>query len=77
MSPLHARIKFVECTLPIIYHLRSGQQSRKHASKKKKQKRIKGDFYNKFGLRVDIVKQDFGSSNNGNISRFFADSWQK
>lgn len=57
--------------LPIIDRLRSGQQPRKHISKKKKQKRIQNAFYNKLGLRIDIVKQGFGSFNNGNTSRQF------
>lgn len=77
MSPLHARIKFMECILHIAYNLSFKKWSttpETRIQKEETKRKIQETFYNKLGLRIDIVKQGSGSSNNGNTSRrFFAD----
>ncbi|PZC70923.1 hypothetical protein B5X24_HaOG214604 [Helicoverpa armigera] len=77
LSPLHARIKFMECILHIAYN-KSFQMWRvnKNTShlRDEEKKRIQGLFA-KVGLKVDCVKQGSGTTNDGNMARrFFADA---
>lgn len=77
MSPLHARIKFMECLLHIAYN-KSFQQWRTNADTKKQReetkKRIQDEFWRRIGLKIDVVKQGMGTTNDGNTSRrFFSD----
>ena len=80
MSPLHARTKFMECILKISYCLPDGRSNygtrdpaRKRA-KKSKQREIKKEFRRRLGLKVDHVRRNMGTSNEGNTSRrFFAE----
>ena len=77
MSPLHARIKLMEYVLHIAYNM-DFQQWKKNKDTKDIQEatkaRIQKDFYDKLGLKIDMVKQGSGNTNTGNVSRrFFAD----
>ena len=86
MSPLHARIKFMECLLKVAYDsqlhphptavpLWGKQLTPEHAALKKRTKEaIQLEFEKRFGLHVDKVRRKFGNSNDGNTPmRFFAD----
>lgn len=80
MSPLHARIKFMECILNVAYNMSFktwsvvGDESKK-AAKKAEKERIKREFILELGLKVHVVKQGFGCTNDGNTSRrFFANA---
>ena len=90
MSPLHARLKFMECLLKISYILPivnkwnySDWDEKYHWGKKltveqaklkqTTKEEIQYEFETKLGLHIDKVRQNFGTSNDGNTSRrFFA-----
>mgnify|MGYP000433311572 CR=1 FL=1 len=78
MSPLHARIKFMEIILKISYNSefqtwRAVTEGAKAAKLRKKQE-IQTKFREILGLHVDKVRQGMGTCNTGNTSRrFFAD----
>ena len=86
MSPLHARIKFMECLLKIAYNLPLHPDPTKSLwgkrltpeqamLKKQTKEAIQRKFQSRFGLHLDKVRKNFGNSNDGNTSRrFFADS---
>lgn len=74
MSPLHARIKFMESILHIAYNLpfkRWRITSEFRPVKDATKKRIQQEFKQQLGLNIDQVKQGTGSSNNGNVARRF------
>jgi len=77
LSPLHARIKFMECILHIAYNLgfkkwRSSKETKDLKEKTKKE--IQKKFKLILGLNVDVVKQGMETTNDGNTSRrFFKD----
>ena len=76
LSPLHARIKAMECVLHISYKLGLQKPEWRVTPKtrpdvEKRQAEIKRDLKNHLGIKVDAVKSGFGSSNNGNLSRRF------
>ena len=78
MSPLHARIKFMECILKISYKLPTIDQGYakdvERTIEEARKKQIQEKFRSILGLRVDMVKQGVGTWNDGNTSRrFFAD----
>ena len=77
MSPLHARIKFMECILNISYCLPYGEWATRDKAKQKIKKetkeKIQHEFNRRLGLKVDVVRQGMGTANDGNTSRrFFA-----
>lgn len=78
LSILHARIRVFESILHLAYKLplkkwRVQSQEEKDLVKAEK-KRIQEDFRLKMGLIVDVPKEGFGNTNDGNTSRrFFAD----
>lgn len=76
ISPLHARIKFMECILHIAYNKRFSKwrvtKDTKHEREKAKAE-IQRNLKSVLGINVDMVKQGMGSTNDGNTSRrFFA-----
>lgn len=74
ISPLHARIKFMECILHISYN-KSFKAWRTNKDTKEQQEAVKTEIKKKFklvlGLKVDVVKQGMGTTNDGNVSRRF------
>lgn len=76
ISPLHARIKFMEYILHISYKNFEKWRTTKDTLniREEEKKRIQQEFLQKIGIKVDFVKQGYGSSNNGNTARrFFKD----
>lgn len=77
LSPLHARIKFMECILHIAYNMgfekwRSSKKTKEVKENAKKE--IQDKFKRILGLNIDVVKQGMGTTNDGNTSRrFFKD----
>lgn len=74
ISPLHARIRFMEYILHLSYNMdfkkwRASQDVR--AIKEETKKSIQKDFAEKMGIKVDVVKQGAGTTNDGNVSRRF------
>ncbi|KAL0810228.1 hypothetical protein ABMA28_000592 [Loxostege sticticalis] len=77
ISPLHATIRFFECLLHISYKLPvkswqvRGEENKKIVADRKRN--IQKQFREKLGLLVDVPKQGFGNTNDGNTARrFFA-----
>jgi hypothetical protein len=77
ISSLHAWIRFMECILHISYRLEfkswiaKGENSDKLNKKKQD---VQEAFKNRNGLLIDVVKQGYGTTNDGNTARrFFAD----
>ncbi|KAK9744404.1 hypothetical protein QE152_g7787 [Popillia japonica] len=77
LSPLHARIKFLECILHISYKLdlqatttRGASNAQKERIQERKQQ-IQKKLWHELGLRVDKVVQGGGTSNTGNVARRF------
>lgn len=77
LSPLHARLKFMECILHIAYN-KSFKSWRTNANtlplKEEEKKKIQDELFKRLGIKVDFVKQGMGSSNDGNTSRRFFDN---
>lgn len=76
MSPLHARIKLMECLLHVAYNIefkRGRVDSNTRPIKEARKELIKRELKEKIGIQVDTVKQGSGTTNSGNTSRrFFA-----
>lgn len=77
ISPLHARIKCMEYILHVSYN-KDFEQWRTTKDtrdlKENEKKRIQKEFLERVGIRLDFVKQGYGSSNTGNTARrFFKD----
>lgn len=77
LSTLHAWIRFFECLLHIAYRLPfktwQVRGSENKAIFEQNKKKIQQAFKARMGLLVDMPKQGFGSSNDGNTARrFFA-----
>lgn len=79
ISPLHARIRFMEHVLKIAYDLsfkgdiRGNAENSKRRSEEKT--RIQTEFKRETGMIIDTPKQGFGNTNDGNTARrFFADA---
>lgn len=76
MSPLHARIKLMECLLHVAYNMefkRGRVDSNTRPIKEARKELIKRELKDKIGIKVDTVKQGSGTANSGNTSRrFFA-----
>lgn len=75
LSTLHAWIRCFECCIHIAYQSCTQKwQARKTEDKEVKQKRklvIQEGFKKELGLLVDMPKQGFGSTNDGNTARRF------
>lgn len=74
MSPLHARIRFMEYILKLGYNLEFKAWRTSATTKPLKdqsKKRIQNEFQEKLGLKIDHVKQGTGTTNDGNTSRRF------
>ncbi|KAL4710844.1 hypothetical protein ACJJTC_016128 [Scirpophaga incertulas] len=78
ISPLHARLRTMECLLNVAYRLDIKVWQVRGNDKKVAFKKRKEDIIKKFkdvGLIIDKVKPGFGTSNDGNTARrFFKDS---
>lgn len=78
LSPLHARIKSMECFLHISYRLETPtwRVNSSNAERVKQRKtEIQKRFYEKLGIKVDMVKKGMGTTNDGNLARrFFQDA---
>lgn len=76
VSSLHAWIKCFECLLHIAYKLNIKTWQIKKADKSqtdRRKKEIRDRFRREISLLVDIPKQGFGTTNNGNtVRRFFS-----
>lgn len=85
ISPLHARIRFMEYCLHLAYDLKyrlipgnlslsANKNTDLHNMRKEEKKRIQDEFKLRLGLIIDTPLQGFGSSNDGNTARrFFED----
>lgn len=78
MSPLHARIKFMENILKISYNSEfktwRAVTDEAKAAKGRKKAEVQCRFRETLGLHIAKVRQGMGTSNQGNTSRrFFAD----
>lgn len=77
LSVLHAYIRFFECILHISYRLelKTWKVPKTHKTELEQRKQlIQNAFRQRMGLIVDVPKQGFGTSNDGNTARkFFAD----
>lgn len=78
LSTLHARIRFFESLLHLSYKIPIRKWQARSAEEKKlvadTKKNIQQKFRTELGLIVDVPKQGFGTTNDGNTARrFFAD----
>ena len=76
MSPLHARIKFMECVLHVSYgqdHKIYGTRGLiKRALHLKKKAELQRKFEERLWIKVDSVLQWMGTTDDGNTSRRFS-----
>nr|XP_022906888.1 uncharacterized protein LOC111418582 [Onthophagus taurus] len=76
LSVLHAYIRFFDCLLHISYRLEIRTWKIPKAQQNRVQQRkhvIQQKFRQTYGLLVDVPKQNYGTSNDGNTARrFFA-----
>lgn len=78
LSPLHAKIRFMEFILHLSYNLsfKNWKVSKKNGTdvqKAENKKKVQKEFKEKLGLNIDVVKQGCGTTNDGNMARkFFA-----
>lgn len=84
LSPLHARIRFMEYCLHLAYDIKYrqtlGNENKSVRNNKEmnnmrleEKKRIQDEFKKEFGLIIDQVMFGYGSSNTGNTARRFFD----
>lgn len=74
LSTLHCWIRFMECILHIAYNndFKKGQASGDNKIlKENKKKKIQNEMKARLSISVDIVKQGYGTSNDGNTARRF------
>ncbi|KAK4872369.1 hypothetical protein RN001_014398 [Aquatica leii] len=74
ISSLHAWIRFFECLLHISYRLDVKKWQSRGEDKVKvesRKKNVQKGFRQKLGLLVDMPKQGYGSTNDGNTARRF------
>lgn len=82
LSTLHAHIRFFECILHLSYRLEikkwqvRGSKQEKDVFELRKKLIIKR-FKSEMGLLVDVVKQGYGSTNDGNTARRFFEDCDK
>ncbi|KAE8740613.1 hypothetical protein FOCC_FOCC013871 [Frankliniella occidentalis] len=71
LSPLHARIRFLEAVLHISYRLIVKQWSVNEAVIADRKREIQARVEEEMGIIVDVVKRGSGNTNCGNTSRIF------
>lgn len=76
LSPLHARIRFMEFILHMSYDLSFTDEGVRNNPDNKQKRleekyRIQEEFRRQLGLIIDTPKQGFGSTNDGNTARRF------
>lgn len=75
LSSLHARINIMECLLHIAYKLDIKKWSARGESEKAavdaRKKTIQARFKTELNLLIDVVKQGYGTTNDGNTARRF------
>lgn len=76
LSPLHAKIRFMEFILHLGYNMEfkewsASVKSGNATTKEKTKHRIQDEFRDKMGLLVDIVKPGSGTTDDGNTARRF------
>lgn len=75
LSPLHCRIRFMECVLHISYWLEIKKWQAKTPEEKESVQRrktfIQDKFFQNVGIKVDQTKQGTGNTNDGNTARRF------
>ena len=75
LSPLHAYIRFMECLLHISYKIDikrwyvAGKDNKEKVAERKKL--IQSRFKAEMGLLIDMPKQSYGNTNDGNTARRF------
>lgn len=79
ISPLHARIRFMEHVLKIAYDLSFKGNIRgnieNNIKRSEEKARIQTEFKRETGMIIDTAKQGFGNTNDGNTARrFFANA---
>lgn len=79
LSTLHTRIRFFESVLHLSYRIPIQKWQARSVEEKKivedTKKNIQRKFKDELGLIVDVPKQGFGTSNDGNTARrFFSDA---
>lgn len=81
MSSLHAWIRTFECLIHISYNIGfqkwSARTTEEKNMKKNKKMLIQEGFKKELGLNVDMVKQGFGTTNDGNTARRFFENATK
>lgn len=80
LATLHAWIRFLECVLHISYNLPfkkwSARTPEEKIIKEDRKKYIQNQFWKKMGLKVDMVKQGHGTTNDGNTARRFFQNFE-
>lgn len=80
LSTLHMWIRSMECLLHISYNLDFKMWCARGENKNLKQARkdmTQREFKEQMGLLIDIVKQGFGTTNDGNTARKFFRNYEK
>lgn len=80
LSPLHAKIRFMEYILNISYNLsfKKWAATKKNGfdiEKKQNKLRIQKEFRERLGIYIDVVKQGSGNTNDGNTARRFFENY--
>lgn len=78
ISPLHARMRIMEHILHTAYDISFGSMGEtvrnsevNHGKREEEKKRIQEEFKTKMGLLIDMPKQSYGNTNDGNTARTF------
>lgn len=80
LSTLHMWIRSMECLLHISYNLDFKMWSARGDNKNLKKLRkdmVQSEFKQQMGLLIDVVKQGFGTTNDGNTARRFFREYKK
>lgn len=80
ISPLHCRIRCMEHLLQIAYKLPFGGDYKKSTMEgeyKEIKQKIQAQFREKLGIKVDMPRQGFGTTNDGNTARNFFKNYQQ
>lgn len=80
LSSLHMWLRSMECILHISYNMDFKKWAARGEDKllqKTKKELTQQEFFQRSGLLVDIVKQGFGTTNDGNTARRFFRDYEK
>ncbi|XP_049871228.1 uncharacterized protein LOC126370435 [Pectinophora gossypiella] len=80
ISSLHMKIRSMECLLHISYNMdfqRWSARGEHKALKEAKKNATQQEFREETGLLIDIVKQGFGTTNDGNTARRFFQDYKR